>query len=948
MAIVAVPVLTAPRWPAYTAASFALSARGAQGTDVAFTPVEVGDRALHVVAPGVFFFVAAGTTVTPLDGPTITAGADRHVLLVHNVEAWEWAGALAPIGQPLADWWALEGVSRESVEAFLDGLPLDNLASARNFASGADLRTEVLAGRASITVLDTVAIGELEVAADGRATLGVSCFAGSVEVNALSALATLSAIDPALAPHPLIAAAGAGALASDISIHVKFVHFAPKTTNAASAVDKGDFAPIPARPGATIALQKRTAAGVFEDLVSAPTGAGGQVALLLPRADLAAKVSLAAGDTLLFRLRLPGATFVTQYQHDNAPREANAGLSWRGVADEWATEGLVTTDRSVTSLDFIARADPATGATIGPAGTSVGSAAQPLEYYAGVPLFAQVQYPVLFVVGGAGGAGQLFRQEMRAAPKGVVLTLRNAAGVLGTFRTDEHGQVWGSVTTWNPDDVALEARVEYRMEDPSIRLVEISGAVNDLGAANEARFFSSLSDTEHPLSFGFGGTSIGQRIQVPGDVGLETLQVGSIAITNADQNVASASGRHAAVLFAFQHIRYIHQWFHHLTSGYPAGPGDLAWSTLLEKNTNGAAGVFAMKPPMVRVLPVLPAAPVRMGEVDVESENVMVAGVPTDIIRWVLKLYGNENFSLGGAIHQGGNVVEMWRVHTIWHEYTHAVFKIAYDLMPDLPGIYIDFNAAKDASTSWTVNVPHDGWSTLDEAFAAIPEVALLEQISGRPPVIAANPAGVQQFWTAEPRPGGGANYYLDEGLLVARAPNPKTGKLERGALDKRLGLRVPEAFTWALWTLLKKLGGFRSMAALCAATRGIPTAHDLRDDVPYLKTAADALLFQRVVWEPLMTLRAPDFPGPPLPRKWDDIDPAQLGAPNGDHATSPLMLVNGPTTLRLIEIFKDSFYPLLPAADRAVVRNLYGDVPDPAGAQPTDQIAYYLWFLPW
>jgi hypothetical protein len=59
-------------------------------------------------------------------------------------------------------------------------------------------------------------------------------------------------------------------------------------------------------------------------------------------------------------------------------------------------------------------------------------------------------------------------------------------------------------------------------------------------------------------------------------------------------------------------------------------------------------------------------------------------------------------------------------------------------------------------------------------------------------------------------------------------------------------------------------------------------------------------------------------------------------------------MLVNGPTTLRLIEIFKDSFYPLLPAADRAVVRNLYGDVPDPAGAQPTDQIAYYLWFLPW
>lgn len=946
MAVAVLPILDPTRWASYNAGSFALANRASGGLDATFAPADPADTALFTVGEGTFFFVPAGATKTPKDGPTVTPSAGKNILLIHVVSAWDWSPLLAPTGQPVADWWALEGVTRASVETYLDALPLDALAAGRQFASGADYKAAVLAGDASVNVLDLAQVGQLDPGGGGPITLGVRCFAGTVEIGALSALSTLPSLDANLANHPLVAAASTAALASDIDIHVRFVRFVPKTTNAGSEVDKGAYAAIPRPAGATISLRKRPAAGLEEDLATAAPDANGQVRLRLRRADLIAKVSLAAGDKLYFRLLLPGAKLTTQYQHDASPREADATLGWRGAQGEWGTEGFVTTDGTVGSLDFLAPVDPATNLTIGPALTAVGTVDHPLEYYAGVPLFMQVQYPVVYLVNAAPGPS--YRQEIRSAPKGVVVTMRNAAGVLGTFRTDEHGQVWGTVTQWDPGDTALEARVEYRMEDASIKLIEISGAVDALGAPGEARFFSSTADTENLGSFVFTGGSIGRLISAVGEVGLEQLQVGAVSITNADQDVNTTNGRHAGVLFAFQHVRYIHQWFHYLTLGARANNSDASWSTLLAANSQGNPQGLDLRPPMIRVMPRLPAPDqLRMGELVFEINQTP----PENSVRWTLKLYGDENFRIVlppvPGVHKGENVVEFWRVHTIWHEYSHGVFNTVFNVLSDLPGRYTQFTNAKDFTASGTINEVHDGWSTLDEAFAELPELALLESGSGLAPALAANGPGNLQYWTAEDRAGGGVDYYLDEGLLIATVPNPGGGAVwfPKGALDRRLGLRVPDAFAWGLWTALKKLGTFECLKTLCAGTRGIPTGNDMSNEVPYLTSAADRTLFQRLVWSPILALRTPNVPGPP--ELWNDIDPNVAGPANGDAARA-LIQVPGPTTLRWIEIFKDTGYQAMSAADQAVIRNLFGATPDPAGAQATDQIPYFLWFSPW
>ncbi len=931
------PLIDEARMAEISANDLILTARDdGLGLNVQYAEQLSVDPTLFMIAPGEVFFVPAGVTVTPANGPEVSAPLGSHLVLIHVLSTYEWAPILSTTGQPIADWWALEGVTIDSFEAFLTGVDLDALAVPRGYASGADLRADVLAGAAGIHVLladqAPMSLGSLAPAVAGLYTLGLRAWAtyesGISELDAATALATFRQMAPSLEAHPLIAAILSDVGARDVEIHVRFVYWQPNATDAASETDKGLFVPVP--NGATISLQKSTPAFEYTELVKATVAADGQAMLLTSRA-LLNTVDLTAGERLMFRVDLPAGTkFMTQYQHAGTPRERTQQVVWGTFSDSWLTGGRTTTDESIGDLGFL----------VNYANALVGSAAQPLEYYVGIPIFLQIQYPVVFATGADPSAR--FETVIRKAPKGLKVEVRDmspAPNTLGIFRTDEHGQIWGMLTNGFDGLAGLEVLVHYEIEDRSTGLLPILGDVVE-GGSSPATNYSSNADARNAAII---GAPIKATLGRPGGAStataLATLQVGFVTISGtADSEFSSVHGRHAGVVHALQQLRYVHLWFHHLTSGFMLNGVDESWSAILGRHRGAGTWPSAANPadqaydialPCVRVTEAMPVPNEdRFGDAD-------QAELPTTSSRkiraWRLTLLGHDHFTMTSTINGSpvalDNRTQFWRLHTIWHEWTHAVVNIVLNRLANMDN-HSFMVLAKDPNTSgqaYTIRLDFidaannnirvsGGWSTLEEAVAAVPEAALMDKATGVQPVLSPSPTAVPRYHSVIlDKAGVTTTKLLNEGLTIDL--NDRTGPPVLN--DQRLGLRVPLAFAWALWTALREVGGFNT--TLQSTVTGGDVVNDLKDKVAYLSAAKARAIFQALVWGPLVARRTPDIVG--SPPQWNDL-------------TAPAF---GPTTFSWMQAIETQFWTTLSAADRTALKDLFGAADSP--------VSFYLWF---
>jgi hypothetical protein len=909
------------------------------GIDIVYFPLEWDDRSVFMIAPGEVFFIAAGTSMTFTNGPEVSAPADKNVVLVHVMSTYEWAPILVATGQPVAEWWGFEGITSISFELFLDTYDLETLATSRGFADGGELRAAILASTASLNVLlsdkQPSSFGVLGSGVDDPVTLGVRTWAsyetGLTELDALSSLATMKQLAPGLENHPLIANVLSEINNTDVTIHVRFVYWQPNEVDAACETDKGQFTPVPA--GSKISLQKCSPTLTYTTIVEETVVDNGQVALSVPRIDLTS-VDLINGERLVFRVELPASTkFTTQYQHQQKTRVSDQFMSWGIDTDAWITYDRPTTDNSITSLDFLISLES----------TIVGSSNQPLEYYAGIPVFLQIQYPVVYYEGDEESAD--FQQEIRKAPKGLLIEILSSGITLGEFRTDEHGQVWGSILQANEADVSLDVRVNYEMEDETIKLLPIRGEVSENNVARNSYEGSFDHYTGEPF-FTRMVSSIGTTAGNLTATGLATLQIGSVTITNTAgvSKFESLNGRDAGVIYALQQIRYIHQWFYYLTEGFGYHGSYQSWSAILARH-DGGIGHCPSCPPADQnytiALPYVRVTEPLFGDDETRFGEVKLLPTPDNqAVAWWLILYGHDSFTMNrkmaGKDVALPNKVQFWRDHTIWHEFTHAVLNMVFNLAFDLD-MYGAIDNAKFPLTSGRINEPiPDGWSTLEEAVAAISEVTLSGKFSGIGVQLSPNP-------TASPRYVAVYDRQRDIGVLLNDGMNVPT------VLDWRLGLRVPIAFTFGLWTALQQLAGYDTIYNIFG---GPPSGNDLRDTITSLADTNAKRIFENLIWGPLIALGTPQDPGPP--HKWDDLDGSQPGFTatdsEGKGGAGPVfgatgsrrIRINGPSTHRFMEVMQQQFWVNFNLGEQDQLRDLFGDVDDLPNVA---NMSFYLWF---
>jgi hypothetical protein len=156
----------------------------------------------------------------------------------------------------------------------------------------------------------------------------------------------------------------------------------------------------------------------------------------------------------------------------------------------------------------------------------------------------------------------------------------------------------------------------------------------------------------------------------------------------------------------------------------------------------------------------------------------------------------------------------------------------------------------------------------------------------------------------------------LSQGMNVNFDPNLGPPAVN----DQRLGLRVPIAFTWALWTAFKNVGGFSE--TLQSHVTGDQVLNDLMDKVGYLKPANIAIaqrIFRALFWGPLIALRTPDMTT--TPPQWNDL----------------IRPTFGPTTFRFLQTIETQFWNELNAAEKTAIKDLFGSANNPE--------SFYLWF---
>ena len=885
---------------------------------IAFTAADPADLDVFLVGDAQVYFVAKGTTV-PLAfgkfaGPTVTAPTDRDLAALW-IDPTKLT-ACDSIGQPKPEWWTFEVDPGVTVLSLIQGFVAAD-AAAKGMTE-ADLQAKFGAGLAPIWVKPAagpLAIGKLALQVGAVATrirtYGV--FGGvPTQLDALSALLSLATVEPTLtpptgataSPHPVLRDAKAAAATSPVTLHARFVSFEPRSTGDATSLEsKGEFKPVPA--GSMIALQNRSGT-TYTTLASATVASNGQVALTVPRAGLA---SQPASDVMLLRLTLPAnTTVVPQYQHKNEPREAAQAFETDGAADQWLTEGIGSRDGALPDLELLRTL----------AGTTVGSAASPIEFSAGFHLFLKLRFPVVYTSGS--GTSAQFNVQSTPMPKGVMVWVKDGPTELARFRTDEHGMIFGTVTRWRSPLTHFDLYIVYDIVDPSIRLQRLTGAT----LATDGTRSDSTCLEQLDVAVMAKGTRAAPKLANLVDV---------TTVATAPSSFNAPLGRSAGVLFALQQIRYVHQWWHALTDDAGEAPAnrivDKSFATLLEELATQAAPLNYQGNSYKRGLPVVVvAAPAA------NNEHIYGAALrdpykvgADDFYRWALVLYGKDSFRMGDRLTMpspaGGtttfepevpNRVQYWRRHTIWHEYSHVVVNIGLGLLDDLDADD-RFIAVKSAVGPKIDQIAANGWDVLSEGIPYLIQNALEGSVSGSTPVLV-NPAATPTFIKVlDPS---GAVIQLDQGAATTVA-------------DKRLGLRVMQPFVFGLWAALTRIGALKDLQSLFG---GPPTGNELAKTATFLSTPAANHAFRRLVWGPLRTIRAPTV----VPQSWTDI---------GGTTTAPIT-IQAPTTFDFLRLFKTSFYSGVTAADRAIVRDLFGDVsaPDPIDTSPNpEQVSYYLWF---
>jgi hypothetical protein len=275
--------------------------------------------------------------------------------------------------------------------------------------------------------------------------------------------------------------------------------------------------------------------------------------------------------------------------------------------------------------------------------------------------------------------------------------------------------------------------------------------------------------------------------------------------------------------------------------------------------------------------------------------------------------------------------VQFWRVHTIWHEFTHAVINMALNRLFDM-NVHDAWVHAKDGSTSGRIHEViqdvvdpllgsmYGGWSTMEEALAAVPEAALMRKASGSEPEWDPSRVANPRHLVMDHDAAGVADHRLDKAdLKLDEGMRVNLNRIGGAPIsDRRLGLRVPIAFTWALWTALEQVGAFDR--TLDAYVTGSDPVNELNTVVPYLRSAGSRQVFQSLFWGPLIASRTPDIAG--VPGQWNDL-------------TTP---APAPTTFSFITALQNNYWGAgLGAADRTKIRDLFGDADNPA--------SYYVWF---
>jgi hypothetical protein len=889
---------------------------------IAFTAADPADLDVFLIGDAQVYFVAKGTTITlsfgQFTGPTVTAPADRDLAALWIDPAK--LTACDSIGQPKPEWWTFEvdpdpGVT---VLSLIQGFVAAD-AAAKGLTE-ADLQAKFGAGLAPIWVKPAtgpLAIGKLALQVGPVSTRirAYGVFGGAAtQLDALSALLSLATVEPTLAPpagatdspHPVLRDAKAVAATSPVTLHARFVFFEPtsSTGNATSLPGKGDFNAVPV--GSTIALQKRSGT-TYTTLASAAVASNGQVALTVARADLA---SQAATDVMLLRLTLPAnTTVVPQYQHKNEPREAPQAFETDGVSHQWLTEGIGSRDGALPDLNLLRTL----------AGTAVGSAASPIEFSAGFHLFLKLCFPVVYTSGSDPNAQ--FKVKSTLLPKGVMVWIKDGTTELARFRTDEHGMIFGTVTRWRSPLAHFDLYVVYDIVDPSVRLQRLAGGT----LATSGTVTDAMSIEHIDVAVMARGTRDIPRV-------LDVVEVTTAAYPPSSFN--APLGHSAGVLFAFQQIRYVHQWWHALTDDAGEAPAnrivDKSFATLLEELATPTSTEFQYQGKKYkRGLPVVVVAePVaNRGDIYGAALRDPYKVGSDDFYRWALTLYGKNSFRMGETLTKstpaGGTTtfvprvpdrVQFWRPHTIWHEYSHVVVNIALGLLDDLAADD-RFIAVKSAFPAEIDRIAANGWDVLSEGIPYLVQNALEGSISGSTPVLV-DPAKTPTFIKVLDT--GGAVIQLDAGATTPLA-------------DKRLGLRVTQPFVFGLWAALTRIGALQDLQSVFS---GPPKGNELATTATFLSTQAANHAFRRLVWGPLRMIRVPTVP----PQSWTDI---------GGTPTAPIT-IQAPTTFDFLRLFKTSFYPGLTAADQAIVRDLFGDVsaPDPIDNSPNpEQVSYYLWF---
>jgi hypothetical protein len=245
------------------------------------------------------------------------------------------------------------------------------------------------------------------------------------------------------------------------------------------------------------------------------------------------------------------------------------------------------------------------------------------------------------------------------------------------------------------------------------------------------------------------------------------VQVGFVEIKGqAVSRFVSDDGRHAGILHALQQVRYMHHWFRILTTGFMFGGADESWTAILARHNNahgvnGPAGPYNVLLPKVRVTEPK-TVNVEDGQPNINEGlqgELAIDGSDPANLRWWVVLYGFDRFSMNQTVQvpDGNSGLEriplpqpeirtqFWRVHTIWHEFTHAVINMALNRLLDM-NVHAAWVNAKNPLASGRIHEliqdvvdPHlgplyGGWSTLEEALAAVPEAALMKKASGVEP----------------------------------------------------------------------------------------------------------------------------------------------------------------------------------------------------------------------